>query len=265
MSIEKLKLKAKQARKDIITMIYESGVGHPGGALSIIDILTYLYYNEVDFSTSPRAKVVMSKGHAVAAQYALLYQLDKIKRSEFNTFRHLNSRLQGHPNIKTIPEVDANTGLLGQGLSIALGMATAKKLNNDSTHVFAIVGDGESHEGQIWEALMQAAHMKVNNLVAIFDYNKFSSHDPVNSVCNLEPFADRIKSFGWHVIELENGNNMDEIVAVFNLIKFIKDKPIAIIANTIKGKGVSYMENNGDWHSKTPSEAEYKQAMEELA
>ncbi|MGF7447344.1 1-deoxy-D-xylulose-5-phosphate synthase N-terminal domain-containing protein, partial [Klebsiella michiganensis] len=162
MNIDELKSHALAARREIVTMIYESGIGHPGGALSIIDVLTWLYYQEVDLAASPRSRVVMSKGHAVAAQYAMLYQQGKIERSEFNTFRKINSRLQGHPSIKSLPEVDATTGLLGQGLSIAFGMAAAKKRRNDPHRVFAIVGDGEMHEGQIWETLQQAGHMKMD-------------------------------------------------------------------------------------------------------
>lgn len=264
MTIEQLKALALAARRDIVSMIYESGIGHPGGALSIIDILTWLYYNEVDLNASPRARIVMSKGHAVAAQYALLHQMGRIDRSEFSTFRQINSRLQGHPSIKSLPEVDATTGLLGQGLSVALGMAAAKKHAADPCRVFAILGDGEMHEGQVWESLQQAGHMKMDNLVAIVDYNGFSSHDPVNSVVNLEPLADKIRCFGWHVLELHNGNDMCQVADTLMLSRHLKGKPIAIIAHTAKGCGVSYMENNGEWHSKTPSAEQYQQAMEEL-
>lgn len=264
MDIQPLIDNARQARRDIVTMIYESGIGHPGGALSIADILTWIYYQEVDFSLGSRSRVVLSKGHAVAAQYALLYQLGFIKRDEFKTFRQVNSRLQGHPSIKTLPQVDATTGLLGQGLSVALGMAAAKRLKNEPHHVFAVVGDGEMHEGQIWETLQQASHMQMDNLTAIIDYNGYSSHDPVNQVINLEPLADKIRCFGWHVLELHNGNDMRQVADTFMLARHLRHKPVAIIAHTVKGCGVSYMENNGDWHSKTPTDAQYQQAMEEL-
>ncbi|MEG2041077.1 MAG: 1-deoxy-D-xylulose-5-phosphate synthase N-terminal domain-containing protein, partial [Hafnia sp.] len=160
--------------------------------------------------------------------------------------------------------VDATTGLLGQGLSIALGMAAAKNRAGDPNRVFAIIGDGEMHEGQIWESLQQAAHMRMDNLVAIIDYNGFSSHDPVNDVINLEPLADKIRNFGWHVLELQDGNNMCQVADTLQLSRYLKGKPVAIIARTTKGSGVSYMENNGDWHSKTPSAEQYQQAMEEL-
>ena len=264
MNIDKLKSHALAARRDIVTMIYESGIGHPGGALSIIDILTWIYHQEIDLDESPRARVVMSKGHAVAAQYALLFQKGKIDRSEFNSFRQINSRLQGHPSVKSLPEVDATTGLLGQGLSVALGMAAAKKHAQDPHRVFAIICDGEMHEGQIWESLQQAGHMRMDNLVAIVDYNGFSSHDPVNEVINLEPLADKIRNFGWHVLELQNGNDMHQVADTLMLSRHLKGKPVAIIAHTTKGSGVSYMENNGDWHSKTPDTEQYQQAMEEL-
>ncbi|CBG87745.1 transketolase [Citrobacter rodentium] len=264
MNIEQLKSRALAARRDIVTMIYESGLGHPGGALSIIDVLTWIYHQEVDLNASPRARVVMSKGHAVAAQYAMLYQKGNIARSEFSTFRQINSRLQGHPSVKSLPEVDATTGLLGQGLSIALGMAAAKKRAKDPHRVFAILGDGEMHEGQVWESLQQASHMKLDNLVAVIDYNGFSSHDPVNEVINLEPLADKIRSFGWHVLEMQNGNDMHQVADTLMLSRHLKGSPVAIVAHTTKGCGVSYMENNGEWHSKTPSAEQYQQAMEEL-
>ncbi|MBS3046417.1 transketolase [Enterobacter mori] len=264
MNIDQLKSHAQAARRDIVTMIYESGIGHPGGALSIIDVLTWIYHQEVDLNASPRARVVMSKGHAVAAQYAMLFQKDKITRSEFSTFRQINSRLQGHPSVKSLPEVDATTGLLGQGLSIALGMAAAKKLAKDPHRVFAILGDGEMHEGQIWESLQQAGHMKMDNLVAVIDYNGFSSHDPVNDVINLEPLADKIRSFGWYVLEMQNGNDMRQVADTLMCSRHLKGKPVAIVAHTTKGSGVSYMENNGEWHSKTPDAEQYQQAMEEL-
>ena len=235
-----------------------------GILIGIGPALIYPIMESVGLSGTSFSRVVMSKGHAVAAQYAMLYQKGKIDRSEFSTFRQINSRLQGHPSIKSLPEVDATTGLLGQGLSIALGMAAAKKRRNDPHRVFAIVGDGEMHEGQIWETLQQAGHMKMDNLVAIIDYNGFSSHDPVNEVVNLEPLADKIRSFGWHVLELHNGNDMHQVADTLMLSRHLKGKPVAIVAHTTKGSGVSYMENNGDWHSKTPSKEQFQQAMEEL-
>ena len=244
-------------------MIYKGKAGHPGGSLSVIDILTAIYEMDVDFNSNPRSKVVLSKGHAVPAQYAELCSKGIIKESELGTFRTINSRLQGHPYTGTIPEVDATTGLLGQGLSIAVGMAIAKRNNNDNHHVYAILGDGEMQEGQIWESLLQAAHYKLNNLIVVIDYNKLSSFDAVNDSMNLEPLVDKIRAFNFHVIELD-GNNMEQVVNGLNEAHIIKDKPVAIIANTVKGKGVSFMENNPKWHSGALSDEEYKIAMQEL-
>ena len=261
--IKELKKLSNENRKKIIKMIYEGKAGHPGGSLSIIDILTVIYEVDVDLNSNPRSRVILSKGHAVPAQYAVLCSKGIISENELGTFRTINSRLQGHPYTGTIPEVDATTGLLGQGLSIAVGMAIAKKNNNDNHHVYAILGDGEMQEGQIWESLLQAAHYKLNNLIVVIDYNKLSSFDAVNDSMNLEPLAEKIKNFNFHVIELD-GNNMEQIVNGLNEAYTITDKPIAIVANTIKGKGVSFMENNPKWHSGTLSDEEYKIAMQEL-
>ena len=261
--IDQLKQLANENRKRIINMIYKAKSGHEGGSLSIIDMLTAIYELDINFNENPRSKVVLSKGHTVPAQYAVLNSKGIIKDDEMNTLRMLNSRLQGHPYTGTIPEVDATTGLLGQGLSIAVGMAIAKKNNNDNHHVYAIVGDGEMQEGQIWEAMLQAAHYKLNNLIVVIDYNKLSSFDAVNDSMNLEPLVDKIRAFNFHVIELD-GNNMEQVVNGLNEAHIIKDKPVAIIANTVKGKGVSFMENNPKWHSGALSDEEYKIAMQEL-
>lgn len=262
-NIKELEKLSNENRKKIIKMIYEGKAGHPGGSLSIIDILTVIYEIDIDLNSNPRSRVVLSKGHAVPAQYAVLCSKGIIPEKELGTFRTINSRLQGHPYTGTIPEVDATTGLLGQGLSIAVGMAIVKKNNNDNHHVYAILGDGEMQEGQIWESLLQAAHYKLNNLIVVIDYNKLSSFDAVNDSMNLEPLADKIKDFNFHVIELD-GNNIEQVVNGLNEAYTITDKPIAIIANTIKGKGVSFMENNPKWHSGTLSDEEYKIAMQEL-
>ena len=180
-----------------------------------------------------------------------------------STLRKINSRLQGHPSIKDIPEVDATTGLLGQGLSIAVGMAIAKRNKNDNHHVYAIVGDGEMQEGQIWEAMMQAAHYKLNNLILIIDYNKLSSYGDVNQSMNLEPLKQKVEAFNFHTIGID-GNNMEQVVNALYESYEVKDKPIAIICNTIKGKGVSFMENNPKWHNGEISDEEYKIAMQDL-
>lgn len=261
--IENLKRLANENRKRIVRMIHDAKAGHPGGSLSVIDMLTAIYEMDVDFNSENRSKVVLSKGHTVPAQYAELCSKGIIPEEELSTFRKINSRLQGHPYTGTIPEVDATTGLLGQGLSIAVGMAIAKKNNNDNHHVYAILGDGEMQEGQIWESLLQAAHYKLDNLIVVIDYNKLSSFDNVNKSMNLEPLAEKIKAFNFHVIEID-GNNMKQVVEALNEAFTIKDKPIAIISNTIKGKGVSFMENNPKWHSGAISDEEYEIAMKDL-
>ena len=261
--IENLKRLANENRKRIVRMIHDAKAGHPGGALSVIDMLTAIYEIDVDFNSEKRSKVVLSKGHTVPAQYAELCSKGIIPEEELSTFRKINSRLQGHPYTGTIPEVDATTGLLGQGLSIAVGMAIAKKNNNDNHHVYAILGDGEMQEGQIWESLLQAAHYKLDNLIVVIDYNKLSSFDNVNESMNLEPLAEKIKAFNFHVIEID-GNNMKQVVDALNEAFTIKDKPIAIISDTVKGKGVSFMENNPKWHSGAISDEEYEIAMKDL-
>ena len=264
LSVKELKLLANENRRKIIQMIYEAKTaGHTGGSLSIIDILTAIYEIDVDFSKKDRSKVVLSKGHAVPAQYAELCTKGIIQKDELKTFRNINSRLQGHPHVLDIPEVDATTGLLGQGLSVAVGMAIVKKNKMEDNHVYAILGDGELQEGQIWESLLQAAHYKLDNLIVVIDYNKLSSSGPVNKVINLEPLVEKIKAFNFHTIEI-NGNDMKEILPALNEAYEVKGMPIAIIANTVKGKGISYMENNPKWHSGAISDEEYKVAMSDL-
>ena len=261
--IENLKKLANENRKRIIDLVYYGKSGHPGGSLSIIDMLTAIYELDVDLDAKQRSKVVLSKGHTVPALYAVLNSKGVIKDEEMLTFRKINSRLQGHPFTGTIPEVDATTGLLGQGLSIAVGMAIAKRNIGDDHHVYAIVGDGEMQGGQNWESLLQAAHYKLNNLILVIDYNKLSSYGDVNESMNLEPLADKVKAFNFHTIEI-NGHNMEQIVNALNEAYQVKDRPIAIICNTIKGKGISYMENNPKWHTGLISDDEYRIAMQDL-
>lgn len=261
--VSKLKKEALKNRKKILEMVYRANAGHPGGSLSVIDILTAVYTNEVDFTAQERSRVILSKGHATPALYAVLNGLGFIDDNEFDTFRKANSRLQGHPDKNKIPEIDANTGLLGQGLSIGVGMALGKKLKKDENKVYVILGDGELHEGQVWEALMAAPHYGLDNLVAILDYNRLSSKDDVNKVMNLEPLSDKIKAFNWELMEI-NGHDMEEIIRTIEKAKEIKGKPVFIIANTIKGKGVSFMENNPKWHSGGLKDEEYKKGIEEI-
>lgn len=261
--IKELKKLANENRKRILDLIYFGKSGHPGGSLSIIDILTAIYELDVNFSEVQRSKVVLSKGHTVPALYAVLNSKGIVKDEEMATFRQINSRLQGHPFTGTIKEVDATTGLLGQGLSMAVGMAIAKRNNGDNHHVYAIVGDGEMQEGQIWESLLQASHYKLNNLILVIDYNKLSSYSDVNESMNLEPLADKIRAFNFYTIEID-GHDMEQIVKALNEAYQVTDKPIAIICNTIKGKGISYMENNPKWHTGLISDEEYEVALRDL-
>lgn len=261
--IKHLKLLANENRKKIVHMIYKAKAGHPGGSLSVIDMLTAIYEKDVDFNSEKRSKVVLSKGHTVPAQYAVLCSKGIIKEEELGTFRQINSRLQGHPHALDIPETDATTGLLGQGLSIAVGMAIVKKHNNENNHVYAILGDGEMQEGQIWESLLQASHYKLDNLIVVIDYNKLSSSGPVNEVINLEPLNEKLKAFNFHTIEI-NGNNMNEVVAALDEAYIVKGTPKVIISNTVKGKGVSFMESNAKWHAGAISDEEYEIAMQDL-
>lgn len=262
--IKQLKLTANRNRKRIVEMVYQAGVGHVGGALSVIDLLTAIYELEVDFNEEKRTRVVLSKGHATPALYAELAQKGIIDEKDFPTFRQINSRLQGHPYTCDIPQVDATTGLLGQGFSTALGMALVKKREQDPHRVYAIAGDGETQEGQIWEALMMAAHYKLDNLVYIFDYNKLSSGHPTNEVINLEPLADKLAAFNYHVIVID-GNDMEQVVNALKEVRTVSGRPVAIVANTIKGKGVSFMENVPKWHSSGLTDAEYETAMRDLS
>ena len=262
--IKQLKLTANRNHKRIVEMVYQAGVGHVGGALSVIDLLTAIYELEVDFSEEKRTRVVLSKGHATPALYAELAQKGIIDEKDFPTFRQINSRLQGHPYTCDIPQVDATTGLLGQGFSTALGMALVKKREQDPHRVYAIAGDGETQEGQIWEALMMAAHYKLDNLVYIFDYNKLSSGHPTNEVINLEPLADKLAAFNYHVIVID-GNDMEQVVNALKEVRTVSGRPVAIVANTVKGKGVSFMENVPKWHSSGLTDAEYETAMRDLS
>ena len=262
--IKQLKLTANRNRKRIVEMVYQAGVGHVGGTLSVIDLLTAIYELEVDFNEEKRTRVVLSKGHATPALYAELAQKGIIDEKDFPTFRQINSRLQGHPYTCDIPQVDATTGLLGQGFSTALGMALVKKREQDPHRVYAIAGDGETQEGQIWEALMMAAHYKLDNLVYIFDYNKLSSGHPTNEVINLEPLADKLAAFNYHVIVID-GNDMEQVVDALKEVGTVSGRPVAIVANTVKGKGVSFMENVPKWHSSGLTDAEYEIAMRDLS
>lgn len=266
--MENLQNKALNIRKSIVEMIYKASSGHPGGALSCADILTVLYFSEMRINVENpkdenRDRLVLSKGHASAALYATLAEKGFFPKEDLLGFRNINSILQGHPDRNKIPGVDMSTGSLGQGLSVASGMAIAGKLDNKDYRVYAIMGDGEIEEGQIWEAAMTASHYKLDNLCAIVDYNNLQIDGKVTEVMNPTPIDEKFKSFGFHVINID-GNNIDEILNAFKEAKTVKGKPTAIIAKTIKGKGVSFMENQAGWHGKAPSKEEYEMAIQEL-
>ncbi len=256
---------AKGIRRDVIQMIYDAKSGHPGGSLSIVDILTVLYHSEMDLTYDENGfrkdRLVLSKGHAAPALYATLVSANIIDRNELKYFRKVSGMLEGHPSIK-IPGVDVSSGSLGQGLSIANGFALSKKLDGSEGYVYVIMGDGELEEGQIWEAMMTANKYKLNNLIMFVDYNRLQIDGSIESVKALENLYEKISSFGINVIECDGHS----IVELKLAISEAKESNIAtcIIARTIKGKGVSFMENKASWHGKSPNEEEYKLAMDEL-
>lgn len=262
--IERLEAAARRNRRRIVEMVHAANVGHIGGSLSVIDVLTAIYELEVRLDETPRARLVLSKGHATPALYAELTEKGAVSEDEYPTFRQVNSRLQGHPYEPDVPEIDATTGLLGQGFSIAVGMAIAKRVQGDGHFVYAICGDGEAQEGQIWEALMCASHHGLDHLVFVFDCNGLSSHGPVSESINLDPLADKLRAFGLRVLEID-GHDMGQIVSALGEAREADGRPCAIIAHTVKGKGVSFMENNPAWHSRGLSDEEYATAMAELS
>ena len=262
-TIRELEKTALENRKRIVEMVYQAGVGHVGGALSVIDLLTAIYETDVDFNSEKRSKVVLSKGHAVPAIYAELTEKGFIKEEDYKTFRQVNSRLQGHPYSVDVPQIDASTGLLGQGFSMAVGMGIVKKQTDPDHYVYAIAGDGEMDEGQMWEALMMAAHNKLDNVIFIVDYNKLSSSHPTNSVINLESLKAKFEAFNLNTIEID-GNDMRQVVDALDLARSTKGTVTMIVANTVKGKGVSFMENVGKWHSSGLTDEEFRIAMEDL-
>lgn len=266
--VEKLEKIANQIRIGIVKEVYHGKSGHPGGSLSCADILTVLYFNQMNIDPkkpdSPaRDRFVLSKGHASPALYSTLAQRGYFDKEELLTFRGLDSILQGHPDMKHIPGVDMSTGSLGQGLSCANGMAMASKLNKDGNRVYCLVGDGEIEEGQIWEAAMSASHYKLDNLCVIVDNNNLQIDGSIEEVMSSYPIDQKFQSFGFNTIYVD-GHNIQELITAFNEAKTTKGKPTAIIAKTIKGKGVSFMENQVGWHGKAPNEEQYKTAMHDL-
>ena len=259
---------ANEIRKGIVTALHSAKAGHPGGSLSATEIFTYLYFEEMnvdpkDPKKADRDRFVLSKGHTAPGLYSTLAQKGFFPKEDLVTLRHTGSYLQGHPDMKHIPGVDMSSGSLGQGISAAVGMAIAGKLDNADYRVYTLLGDGEIQEGQVWEASMLAAHRKLDNLVVIVDNNNLQIDGTVEDVCSPYPIDEKFKAFNFHVINI-NGNDFDEIDRAFAEAKFHKGEPTAIIAHTIKGKGVSFMEDKAGWHGKAPNEEEYKIAMEEL-
>lgn len=264
-----LKIISNNVRKSIVEEVYSAQSGHPGGALSCADILTVLYFNQMNIDPEKkddlnRDRLVLSKGHASAALYAVLAERGYFSKDELKGFRKLGSMLQGHPDMKHIPGVDMTAGSLGQGLSVANGMAISSKLDERGFRVYCIVGDGEIEEGQIWEAAMASAHYKLDNLCLVVDNNNLQIDGKVSDVMSVYPLKEKFEVFGFEVLEVD-GNDIDELITVFDKAKTVKGKPTAIIAKTIKGKGVSFMEDKADWHGKAPNDEEYKTAIEDLS
>lgn len=267
-NIEELEQIANQIRIDIIEEVYRGKSGHPGGSLSCADILTVLYFNEMNINPQEpklknRDRFVLSKGHCSPALYGALGERGFFNRELLLTFRGIESILQGHPDMKKVPGVDMSTGSLGQGLSAANGMAIAAKLDNDANRVYCLMGDGEIEEGQVWEAAMSACQYKLDNLCVIVDNNNLQIDGTVEEVMSSYPIDEKFRSFGFHVINID-GHNIKQIIEAFEEAKTVKGKPTAIIAKTIKGKGVSFMENAVGWHGKAPNEEEYNKAIQEL-
>lgn len=266
--IKQLQEKAKEVRKGIIEAVYSNKSGHPGGSLSIADIMTVLYFNQMNIDEKnpkweDRDRLVLSKGHCSPALYSCLANRGFFDVEKLKTFRNINSNLQGHPDMNKVPGVDISSGSLGQGLSCANGMAIAGKMDNKNYRVYCILGDGEIEEGQVWEAAMASNKYKLDNLCVIVDNNNLQIDGTIEEVKGLEHIEEKFESFGFNVITV-NGNKIADLIQAFDKAKTTKGRPTAIVAITTKGKGVSFMENQASWHGKAPNEEQYKQAMEEL-
>lgn len=267
-NVEALKKIAKEIRKGIIEEVYNAKSGHPGGSLSCSDILTVLYFNQMNIDEKKpddpnRDRLVLSKGHASPALYSVLAQKGYFDKQLLQTFRKIGSNLQGHPDMNKVSGVDMTTGSLGQGLSTAVGMAIASKMDSAGCRIYCIVGDGEIEEGQIWEAAILASKNKLDNLCVILDNNNLQIDGEIDKVGGMNNITERFLSFGFNVLNID-GHNMDSLIDAFTTAKQTKGKPTIIIAKTLKGKGVSFMENKAEWHGKAPSEEECKLAMSEL-
>ncbi len=259
---------AVNVRMGVLTGTFHAKSGHPGGSLSIADLLTYLYYNKMHVNAQNpddenRDRLVLSKGHTAPALYAVLAEKGYFDKKELESLRHIGALLQGHPCIH-IPGVDMSSGSLGQGISAACGMALAGKLNKKDYHVYTVLGDGEIEEGQVWEAAMFASHYKLDNLTAIVDNNGLQIDGKITEVCSPEPIDEKFRAFGWHVIVVDDAHNFDKLDEAFKEAETVTGKPVAIIQKSIKGKGVSFMENQVSWHGSAPNAEQYEQAMNEL-
>ena len=265
--IKTLEEKALQCRKEILTITHTAGSGHPGGSLSAVEILNALYgyalnHNPQDPDWADRDRLIISKGHASPAVYVVLANYGYFSKNEYPSYRKFGSILQGHVHRK-VPGVEFNTGSLGHGLSVANGLALGARLLKKDLNVYCLLGDGEIQEGSVWEAAMNASHHKTDNLCAIVDYNKVQENGPVNDIKNLEPLADKWRAFGWEVTSVD-GHDFQELFQALDAFKQTKGKPFAIIANTVKGKGVSFMEGQHKWHGKAPNAEQLKEALAEL-
>ena len=268
--MDKLELQkvANEVRKDIVTAVHAAKAGHPGGSLSAADVFTYLYFEEMnidpkDPKKADRDRFVLSKGHTAPGLYSVLAERGYFPKEDLKTLRHLGSYLQGHPDMKHIPGVDMSSGSLGQGISAAAGMALSAKLSNDDYRVYTLLGDGEIEEGQVWEAAMFAGFRKLDNLVVIVDNNGLQIDGKIEDVCSPYPIKDKFKAFNFHVIEID-AHDFDQIAAAFAEAKQTKGMPTAIVAKSVKGKGVSFMENQASWHGSAPNDEQYAQAMADL-
>lgn len=266
--IKALKQTAAKVRLGVLEAVFSASSGHPGGSLSITDILTYLYFEEMNIDPkqpqmADRDRLVLSKGHTAPALYSVLAQRGYFDPAELKNLRQLDSFLQGHPDMKHTPGIDMTTGSLGLGISAACGMALAAKIDGKDYRTYAMVGDGESQEGQVWEAAMFAAHYKLDNLVMVIDWNGLQIDGRITDVMNPTPHDKKLEAFGWNVISID-GHDFEQIAAAFEAAKACKGKPTAIIATTLKGKGVSFMEDQASWHGTAPNAEQYEQAVAEI-
>ncbi len=269
MTDEELRRVANEVRKGVVTGVHAAKAGHPGGSLGAADIITYLYFEEMDIDPADprkadRDRFVLSKGHCAPALYAALAERGFFPREDLPTLRHIGSHLQGHPNMNDTPGVDMSTGSLGQGVSAAVGMALAAKHWGDGYRTYALLGDGECEEGQVWEAAMLAGNLGLDNLCVVVDHNGLQIDGTIEEVNSAMPLADKFRAFRFNVVEVADGNDVAQLRAAFGAARAHKGAPTCIVAETVKGKGVSYMENQVGWHGKAPNDEQYEQAMAEL-